>query len=67
MSAYIKGFPFKFHDLVEVFEFLINLPPVYLYMFDGFIIYYCNIPRLQIRILWKNGCTFVSYRTLKMI
>ena len=65
MKYAIQSIPIPFHDLVEIFEYLINLPPVYLWQHQGLNILVNNIPRLKILILYKNGLHCVTYTTIR--
>lgn len=40
-----------FHDLIEIHEYLSNLPPIYLYQYQGMLITVNSIPILRIFIL----------------
>lgn len=64
MNYYIKGCPIPFHDLIEIFEFLSNLSPVYLYQYQFLDILVNGIPRMYIYIVYKDSdynITYISY------
>lgn len=62
----ISGCPIPFHDLVEIFEFLINLPPVLLWQYDGLPITIGFSPILYIRVVYSSGTTYVTYQNAKI-
>lgn len=61
MNYYIKGCPIPFHDLVEIFEFLSNLSPVYLYQYQFLDILVNGVPRMFIFIDHKEFEYYISY------
>lgn len=61
----ISGCPIQFHDLVEIFEFLINLPPVLLWQYDGLPICIGSFVVMYIRVLYSSGTTYVTYQAAK--
>lgn len=50
----ILSCPILFHDLVEIGDFLMNLSPRYLYMFDGAFIALFGKPVLRVRIFYSD-------------
>ena len=62
---YISECPIVFHDLVEVFEFLVNLPIVYLWQFDGLPVRFDSVDVLYIRVFYIRGSTYVSYQSVR--
>lgn len=61
MNYYIEGCPIKFHDLLEIFDFLMNLPPFLIYQYDGLLIC-CNDHRLMwIRVFYNSSFYYVTY------
>lgn len=72
ITYYISSCPIPFHDLIEIFEFLSNLDPVRLYMFDGsFIIIessaeggkiFSTNPGMMIRVFYIQGSHLISYK-----
>lgn len=62
----IAGCPIPFHDLLEVFEFLVNLPPVFLWQYDGLPITIGFLPILYIRVVYSSGVTYVTYQNHKI-
>lgn len=62
----IAGCPIPFHDLVEIFEFLINLPPVYLWQYDGLPICIGSYVVMYIRVFYRSGITYVTYQNAKI-
>lgn len=61
MNYYIKGCPIPFHDLIEIFEFLSNLSPVYLYQYQFLDILVNGVPRMYIYIVHKENRFFITY------
>lgn len=61
MNCYIKGCPIPFHDLVEIFDFLRNLSPVYLYQYQFLDIVVNGIPRMYIYIVYKEFDYYITY------
>ena len=61
----IKSCPIPFHDLVEIFEFLVNLPLIYLWQFQGLLIMLGDRPIMRILVFYKDGTTYVSYAVLR--
>lgn len=61
----IKSCPIPFHDLVEIFEFLVNLPLIYLWQYQGLLIMFGDRPIMRILVLYKDGSTYVSYTVLR--
>lgn len=60
----IFGCPIPFHDLVEIFEFLINLPPVFLWQYDGLPICLGSSVIMYIRVFYFSGTTYVTYQSV---
>lgn len=60
----ISDCPIPFHDLVEIFEFLINLPPVLLWQFDGLPICLGSSVIMYIRVFYSSGTTYVTYQSV---
>ena len=60
MNYYIEGCPIKFHDLLEIFEFLSNLSPNLLYQYDGLLVYNLT-PVLWIHIFYKDNNYYITY------
>lgn len=56
--------PIPFHDLVEIFEFLINLPPVLLWQYDGLSICLGTTVIMHIRVFYSSGMTYVTYKSV---
>lgn len=56
--------PIPFHDLVEIFEFLINLPPVLLWQYDGLPICLGSSVIMYIRVFYSFGMTYVTYKSV---
>lgn len=56
--------PIPFHDLVEIFEFLINLPPVLLWQYDGLPICLGTSVIMYIRVFYSSGITYVTYKSV---
>jgi hypothetical protein len=65
MSASIGFLPLPFHDIIEVFEYLYNLPYEYLYMYDGMIIYYNDYPRMIIEIKYYDNTHYITYKDIR--
>lgn len=61
MNYYIKGCPIPFHDLIEIFEFLSNLSPVYLYQYQFLDILVNGVPRMYIYIIYKDFVHYITY------
>lgn len=61
MNYYIKGCPIPFHDLIEIFEFLSNLSPVYLYQYQFLDILVNGIPHMYIYIVYKDSDYYITY------
>lgn len=63
-SYYIEGFPVPFHDLVEVFEFLLSLSVKTLYLFSCSRVFLDDVPLMWIIVFEKEiaGRTYVTYR-----
>lgn len=61
MNYYIKGCPIPFHDLIEIFEFLSNLSPVYLYQYQFLDILVNGVPRMYIYIVYKDSVYYITY------
>lgn len=62
----IKSCPIPFHDLVEIFEFLVNLPLIYLWQYQGLDILLNGCPIMKILLRFVNGITYVSYTTVRL-
>ena len=62
----IQQCPIPFHDRVELLEFLENLPPRYLYMFDGLRVFYHGLPFLVILIFYVDGLYRISLKRYKL-
>lgn len=56
--------PIPFHDLIEIFEFLINLPPVLLWQYDGLPICLGSSVIMYIRVFYSSGMTYVTYKSV---
>lgn len=56
--------PIPFHDLIEIFEFLINLPPVLLWQYDGLPICLGSSVIMYIRVVYSSGVTYVTYKSV---
>lgn len=54
----ISSCPIPFHDLVEIWDFLLHLTPVNLYQFDGLYVMLNSIPVQMIRVY---SCGFAVY------
>nr|CAI9752532.1 hypothetical protein JLTIEETK_JLTIEETK_CDS_0004 [Microvirus sp.] len=61
----ISNCPIKFHDLLEIFEFLINVPTICLWQFDGLPIRFRSIDIMYIRVVYVSGYTYVSYQSVR--
>ena len=61
----ILSCPILFHDLLEIGEFLINLSPRELYMFDGAVIAFFEKPILRIRIFYSDALYHVVVQQIK--
>lgn len=61
----ISNCPIVFHDLVEIFEFLINLPAAYLWQFDGLNIRFNSADIMCIRVFYIRGSTYVTYQSVR--
>lgn len=61
MNVYISGCPIPFHDLIEVFDYLRNLSPVYLYQYQFLDIVVNGIPRMYIVVLYVNNVYKITY------
>ena len=61
MNVYISGCPIPFHDLIEVFDYLCNLSPVYLYQYQFLDIVVNGIPRMYIVVLYVNNVYKITY------
>ena len=57
----IKGCPIPFHDLLEIFDFLIHLSPVYLYQYQFLDILLNGRPIMFIDIKYVNNSYFIGY------
>ena len=66
MEYRIKSCPIPFHDLLEIFEFLVNLPSIYLWQYQGLDIFLNDRPIMKILIRFENGTTYVSYTTVRL-
>lgn len=60
----ISGCPIPFHDLVEIFDFLTNLPPVLLWQYDGLPICLGSFVIMHIRVFYSFGITYVTYKSV---
>lgn len=60
----IEYCPICFHDLLEIFDFLINLSPVYLYQYQFQNILFNGLPIMYIIITYMDGAYYVSYRCI---
>lgn len=60
----IYSCPIPFHDLVEIFEFLTNLPPVLLWQYDGLPICLGSSVIMYIRVFYSFGITYVTYKSV---
>ncbi len=61
MKYFISGCPIPFHDLIEIFDFLRNLSPVYLYQYQFLDILVNGIPRMYIVIQYVKQCYYITY------
>ena len=66
MEYRIKSCFIPFHDLLEIFEFLVNLPSIYLWQYQGLDILLNDRPIMKILIRFENGTTYVSYTTVRL-
>lgn len=66
MEYRIKSCPIPFHDLLEIFEFLVNLPLIYLWQYQGLNILLNGRPIMKILLRFVNGTTYVSYTTVRL-
>ena len=57
----IKGCPIPFHDLLEIFDFLTHLSPVYLYQYQFLDILLNGRSIMFIDIKYVNNSCFVGY------
>lgn len=57
----IESCPIVFHDLLEVVDFLLNLSPPLLFMFDGCIVDMLSY-KLQFHVLYVKGCYYLTYK-----
>ena len=56
----IESCPIVFHDLIEIVDFLTNLSPALLFMFDGCIVDMLSY-KLQFRVLYVKDCYYITY------
>ncbi len=56
--------PNVFHDLIEIFEFLSNLPVILLYRWQEAKIYYNGRPVMIVIIRYENELYLISYLSL---
>lgn len=63
MNYSIKWCPIPFHDLVEIFDFLVHLPPGLLYQYDGLDILLNGCAIMNIYIYYRDGMYLISYRS----
>ncbi len=65
-TYYIEGCPIPFHGLVEIFEYLKNLPVVLLYQYQFLLIYIENKPLMWIILHYDETygyrITYLAYR-----
>ena len=61
----IFGCPIIYHDLIEIFEYLVNLPHLLLWQYDGLPICINKLPVMYIRIFYKSGFTYVTYKSVR--
>lgn len=66
MNYGIQGCPIPFHDLLEIFDFLVNLSPVYLYQYDGLVILLNGRPIMFIQVFYRNGNYVVTYICIRL-
>lgn len=59
---FIEGCPIRWHDLVEIAEFLQHLPPRLLYLFSCSRVFLGPVPLFWILVLEINGSTVLTYR-----
>ena len=65
MEYRIKSCPIPFHDLIEIFDFLVNLPLIYLWQYQGLDILLNGHPVMKILLQFRDGTTYVSYTTVR--
>lgn len=54
--------PIEFHDLFEIIDFLLALPPKYLYQYDGQYIRINPHRYIHFRIMYIDGAHCLTYR-----
>ena len=65
MNYSIQWCPIPFHDLMEIFDFLSSLSPVWLYQFDGLYVLLNGLPIMQLIIAYVNGLYHITYRSIR--
>ena len=65
MEYRIKSCPIPFHDLVEIFDFLVHLPSINLWQYQGLDILLNGRPIMKILLQFRDGTTYVSYTTVR--
>lgn len=59
----IEGCPYVFHDILELCDFLVNLTPRYLFMFDQCVVLINGFRFAWISVVYRNLSYRISYIT----
>lgn len=65
MEVSIKSCPIKFHDIVEIFDFLSNLSPSLLYSYQFAEIMFDDVSVMYIMIYYVDGRYLIGYKTIQ--